>query len=214
MVRIDAQLHPDEAAVVWSAIERARALASTPHADALVQVARSFEPDTRGARPSAVVHVREELVADGAGAMTAVLEDGRRVPAETLRRVACDCVTHAVAHDSDGVPIDVGRKRRSVSPSLRRALQSRDGCCRFPCCAHRAWLDAHHVEHWIHGGETSMKNLVLLCPFHHRLLHEGGYSIAEREGQRAFVDPEGRVVSAVASTPRLSADPVAALRSA
>jgi hypothetical protein len=39
-------------------------------------------------------------------------------------------------------------------------------------------LDAHHVEHWAEGGETRLGNLVLLCPFHHRLVHEEGYRVA------------------------------------
>jgi hypothetical protein len=214
MVRIDAQLHPDEAELVWQAIERARAEASTPHADALVQVARSFDLDVQKARPSAelVVHVREELLADGPDAMAAVLDDGRRVPAETLRRVACDCATQAVGFDASGLPIDVGRKKRSVTSALRRALSARDGCCRFPACANRAWLDAHHVEHWLHGGETSMKNLVLLCPFHHRLVHEGGYSIVARATGWGFVDPHGAEVSARVKPPSLPAEPLAALR--
>ncbi len=221
MVRIDAQLHPDEAAIVWQAIERARTSAGTPHADALVQVARSFDVDATKTRPSAevVVHVREELLAEGTGAMAAVLEDGRRVPAETLRRVACDCATQAVAFDGAGVPIDVGRKRRLVSPALRRALEARDGGCRFPGCSHRAWLDAHHVEHWLHGGLTAMRNLVLLCPFHHRLLHEGGYSMVQRQstehdGRWSFVTPRGEPVPALPERPRLPREPIAALRQA
>ncbi len=196
------------------AIERARAEGSTPHADAFVHVARSFDSEAQKSRPSAevVVHVREEVLADGPGAMAAVLDDGRRVLAETLRRVACDCTTQAVAIDGSGLPIDVGRRRRTVTPALRRALATRDGCCRFPGCAHRAWLDAHHVEHWLHGGETSTKNLVLLCPFHHRLVHEGGFSIVQRAGARAFLDPRGETVSPVVKAPRLPEDAVSALR--
>jgi hypothetical protein len=214
MERIDAQLHPDEAEIVWQAIERARATAGTPHADAFVQVARCFNPATEAAPPTTelVVHVREELLSDGVGAMAAVLDDGRRVPAETLRRVACDCVTQAIALDASGLPIDVGRRRRCVSAPLRRALVARDGCCRFPGCANRAWLDAHHVEHWLHGGKTSMKNLVLLCPFHHRLLHEGGYSMIDTHGGWRFVDPRGDEVSARAKVAMLPENAVQALR--
>ena len=193
MVRIEAQLHPDEAAIVWAAIERARAADAVPHADALVQVARSFDDAGTPTRtPEVVVHVREELI--GEAAMTATLDDGHRVPAETLRRVACDCVTQAVALDGEGLPIDVGRKRRTVTPALRRALLARDHGCRFPGCAHRAWLDAHHVEHWLHGGETELANLVMLCPFHHRLVHEGGFSIERGDGAFRFLDPRGAVV--------------------
>jgi hypothetical protein len=64
-----------------------------------------------------------------------------------------------------------------VQPALKRALLARDKCCRFPGCSHERWLDAHHVVHWADGGETSLDNTLLLCPSHHRLLHEGGFEI-------------------------------------
>jgi len=61
-----------------------------------------------------------------------------------------------------------------VPPTLRRAVQACDGGCRFPGCEHRRFLDAHHIRHWAHGGETSKENLIMLCRHHHRLVHEGG----------------------------------------
>ena len=45
-------------------------------------------------------------------------------------------------------------------------------------CSNRRFVHAHHVRHWVHGGRTSLDNLVLLCGFHHRLLHEGGYKMS------------------------------------
>jgi hypothetical protein len=72
--------------------------------------------------------------------------------------------------------LDVGRKTRTVPPSIRRALQARDQTCRFPGCTARR-CDAHHVEHWSDGGSTSLDNLVLLCRRHHRSVHEGGFSV-------------------------------------
>ena len=81
--------------------------------------------------------------------------------------------------DGDGGDVlDVGRKTRAVPPAIRRALWSRDRGCRFPMCANRRFVHAHHVHHWAHGGRTSLDNLVLLCGFHHRLLHEGGYKMS------------------------------------
>jgi hypothetical protein len=84
------------------------------------------------------------------------------------------------AIERDGLPLSVGRARRSVPPRLRRALEARDeGACRFPGCEQRRHLDAHHRTHWAQGGETSLANLVLLCFHHHRLVHEGGYTIED-----------------------------------
>ena len=80
-----------------------------------------------------------------------------------------------VFEDASGNPLDVGRKQRTVSTSLRRALYARDRCCTFPGCHRKRHLDGHHLEHWIHGGETSLENTTLLCTYHHRRLHEGGF---------------------------------------
>ncbi|MFW6200514.1 MAG: HNH endonuclease signature motif containing protein, partial [Gemmatimonadota bacterium] len=83
---------------------------------------------------------------------------------------------------------------RTISPALRRALEVRDRGCRFPGCGLR-FTDGHHVEHWADGGETRLDNLILLCGFHHRLVHEGGWRVERwgRGGERrpAFIDPRG-----------------------
>jgi hypothetical protein len=79
--------------------------------------------------------------------------------------------------ERDGEPLSVGRKTRSIPPALCRALRRRDRGCRFPGCENHRFVDAHHIEHWARGGETSMDNLVLLCRTHHRLVHEGGYFV-------------------------------------
>ena len=92
-----------------------------------------------------------------------------------------------------GEPLDVGRKTRTIPPAIRRALNTRDpGCC-FPGCTYQRYLDAHHIEHWVDGGETKLSNLVTLCRSHHRLVHEGGISIqARRGGGWRFLRPDGR----------------------
>jgi hypothetical protein len=63
---------------------------------------------------------------------------------------------------------------------MQRALRARDRGCRFPGCDNRRFVDAHHVRHWAHGGETSLDNLILLCRRHHRAVHEGGYRVDGR----------------------------------
>jgi len=74
--------------------------------------------------------------------------------------------------------VAAGAARRTVPPRLRRLLQARDhDRCRWPGCDNRRHLAAHHRTHWAHGGETSLDNLILLCWQHHRLVHEGGYTI-------------------------------------
>lgn len=96
---------------------------------------------------------------------------------------------------ADGEPLNVGRKRRTVSTAMRRALWARDRGCRFPGCNNKRGLEAHHVMHWAEGGSTSVDNAVLLCRRHHRLTHEGQYLIKrDRHGNIYFQRPDGRVV--------------------
>jgi hypothetical protein len=163
------------------------------------QAARAFEPP-RSARVEALVELAQAALASpeerspegarllvhvdalalaGDGSGRSELEQGPVIPPETARRLGCDAETVALL-ERDGLPLSVGRARRTVPPRLRRALEARDrNCCRFPGCERRRLLDAHHRRHWARGGETSLENLVLLCFHHHRLVHEGGYTIED-----------------------------------
>jgi Domain of unknown function (DUF222)/HNH endonuclease len=117
------------------------------------------------------------------------------VPIETVKRLLCDCSTVLVAEDADGNPLDVGRKQRTVSTPLRRALYARDRGCTFPGCHRRRYLDGHHLKHWINGGETNPDNMTLLCTHHHRMLHEGGFSIVkDADDTLRFVTAYGRTM--------------------
>jgi len=169
---------------------------------------------TRAERYQVLLHVdAETLSEEGSGLGRSELEDGTRVSAETSRRLACDAAVVRIAHAGDGSVLDVGRKRRTIPPAVRRALEVRDRGCRFPGCGLR-FTDAHHVRHWADGGETKLENLVLLCAHHHRLLHEEGWKLEwwGRDRLPAFLDPRGQ---AHLGRPReahaLGADPVKAL---
>jgi hypothetical protein len=128
---------------------------------------------------------------EGAGAGRSELEDGTRVSGETSRRLSCDAGVVRVKRGVDGTVLDVGRRRRTVGPGLRRALEVRDGGCRFPGCGLR-FTEAHHLKHWGEGGETKLENLVLLCRHHHRLVHEGRWTVDWwGPGRVVFFDPRG-----------------------
>jgi hypothetical protein len=128
---------------------------------------------------------------------------------ETSRRLACDSSLVLMTHDEEGRVLDVGRKRRTVPPALRRALDYRDKGCRFPGCGCR-YTDAHHVAHWADGGETKLDNLVLLCRRHHRAVHEEGVRVELAEGGKAvrFFGPSGRAIPEAPQPPALPAEPV------
>lgn len=164
----------------------------------------SDEVVRRAERYQVVVHVGPEGVFGGA-------PDDLRVSAETSRRLSCDATTVRMEHDRRGRVLDVGRRTRTVPPALRRALEYRDGTCRFPGCAVRH-TDAHHVRHWSEGGETKPSNLVLLCRFHHRAVHEGGVSVEPLDdGSFEFRRADGWTLHPAPPPPRHLADPGAAM---
>lgn len=140
-----------------------------------------------------VVHVDAAALASS-GNGRCELDDGPVISPETARRLGCDAELVAQV-ERDGVPVSVGRTRRTVPPALRRLLEARDDetCC-FPGCERRRHLQAHHRRHWAHGGETSLENLVLLCFRHHRLVHEGGYTVEDdSQGRLRFRNRHGIV---------------------
>ena len=115
--------------------------------------------------------------------------DGTRVSAETCRRLACDAALVVMRHAPDGSVLDVGRRTRAISPALRRALDHRDGGCRFPGCGLKL-CDGHHVEHWADGGETKLGNTLLLCRRHHRAVQRRGSRWScWRTGRRGSIGP-------------------------
>ena len=176
-------------------------------ADALVAIAeQALEHEAAGTRTGGdrfqvTVHLDVDALRGGDSGRARV-EDAAPLALETARRLCCDAALVGIV-EREGETLSVGRKTRSIPPALRRALRSRDGGCRFPGCTHRRWLDAHHIQHWADGGETSLDNLVELCRHHHRLLHEGGFSVGRRRGgELVFRRADGRRLSAVPRSPR------------
>ena len=163
---------------------------------------------TKAERYQVVLHVDADTLREEGSALARSDLDGTRVSAETSRRLSCDASVVDVRIDDRGT-LDVGRKRRTISPALRRALEVRDRGCRFPGCGLR-FTDAHHVRHWADGGETKLENLVLLCGHHHRLLHEEGWKIEwwGKDRQPAFCDPRGHVhLGAPPASPDVGTEP-------
>jgi hypothetical protein len=155
------------------------------HADALVEALRTaLRADLRhdGDRARVTVTVPlatlQAAVRGAAGMAEALLGSGEPVPAETARRLACDARVLPAVLGTHSEPIEVGAEAETVSQGLRRALEMRDRGCRFPGCDRpAAECEAHHVQHWARGGLSTVDNVLLLCPYHHVLAHEGGWSV-------------------------------------
>ncbi|MEE8375963.1 MAG: DUF222 domain-containing protein [Acidimicrobiia bacterium] len=143
-------------------------------ADGLVEVCATTGDTTSPPQVSAYIDL-DALIEDKAGPHE--LGSGALVPNETARRLACDCVLETVITDG-GVVVGVGRNSRTVPGWLRRLVHHRNGgTCRFHGCDNTNWLEVHHIVHWSKGGTTDHDNLILLCGFHHRFVHEEGWYI-------------------------------------
>ncbi|MGA8204271.1 MAG: DUF222 domain-containing protein [Woeseiaceae bacterium] len=166
---------------------------SAQRADALIAMARAYLAEDRESPVGAsdnyrvTVHVDSTALAGGQG------RSG--LPIESVKRLCCDGETVTIVEDADGEPLNVGRKTRVVPTAIRRALWARDRGCTFPACHRKRFVDAHHVQHWAAGGETSLANMLLLCDRHHRMVHEEGYRIVKDYGDRwCFLRPDGVAV--------------------
>ena len=153
-------------------------------ADALVQMgSETLAADADHDRATLLVRTDIPTLLGIEGAGQAKLGDGITIPETTtitnptLRRLACDARIQLVIEDPiDGV-IGIGRTSRSIPGWLCRITRARDGGCRFPGCGRILWLQVHHIEHWADGGPTDLHNLITLCGFHHRPVHNEGWQI-------------------------------------
>ncbi|HEU4912089.1 MAG TPA: DUF222 domain-containing protein [Actinomycetes bacterium] len=140
------------------------------------------------------------------------LPDGQKLSPSTVLRLLCQSPAQLMVRARDGRPLDLGRTRRHATVKQRRALAVRDGCCRFPGCTQRRRLIPHHTVWWSRGGRTDLDLLVLLCPTHHRAVHEVGYAVeALGDGRFAWRRPSGAPIPDV---PRHTADTTTGLPAA
>ncbi|MEV0671158.1 DUF222 domain-containing protein [Mycobacterium sp. NPDC050441] len=141
-----------------------------------------------GQHTTVVVHV--DLDHDG-DKPAAALHLGPLLIDDERAYLLCDATWEAWFH-RHGQVIGSSRATRQISRRLRRALEHRDRCCVVPGCGATRGLHAHHIVHWEDGGPTELHNLVLVCPYHHRLHHRGGITITGPAHQLGVTDSAGR----------------------
>ncbi len=140
-----------------------------------------------GQHTSVVVHLD---VAQSAAALHLgpLLSDAER------QYLTCDASCE-VWFQRDGQLIGAGRATRVINRRLRRALEHRHPTCAVPGCGATRGLHAHHIRHWEDGGPTELFNLVLVCPYHHRLHHRGVITITGPADDLIVTDSCGRPLS-------------------
>ncbi len=126
------------------------------------------------------------------------MDDKHWISPSTAKRLSCDASLVTVLEDEQGGVLNIGRRTRTVPTAIARALSIRDKTCRVPGCCETRYLDAHHIKHWADGGDTSLDNLVTLCRKHHRVLHQGSFTVSMEKtitGQQlVFATPSGRKI--------------------
>ena len=200
---LEAELPAAQGAVVRRALERlAETLPVMPgeegalysdarRADALVmmcssRVAADADPD----RATVVVHAQlGDLVSGERGSE---IEGDGVIHPETAKRLLCNGRIQTVIEDEGGNPLKVGRLFREPPAWMLRQLRYRDRECTFPGCGARRFTHAHHIVWWARGGPTDLDNLLLVCGFHHKLVHEFGWAVKRNEnGSVRWLRPDG-----------------------
>jgi hypothetical protein len=146
-------------------------------------------------RATVIVHATVDQISSDTASCE--IEGGGIVHAETARRLACDARVQGMVENGAGQPLGLGRMSREPQSWMIRQLRYRDRECTFPGCGSRRFTQAHHIVWWRGGGRTDLENLALVCTFHHKLVHEYGWTLKRhRDGQMQWFRPDGTMYPA------------------
>lgn len=234
MTRIFGMLDPVQAALVTDAIDcvtaprrggprfvdpdelaRVQAIETDPRSteqiavDALVEMIRIAAAADTGRvfgvrKPGVRVHVDSRDLDAGEGYAT-IEGQTATISIATAEGLACADGHQTIVFHPDG-SIDVGRTQRLFTPRQRIALAAIWGGCAVETCDRPpSWCEAHHANHWAHGGRTDIADGILLCRHHHMLLHNNHWKIHRPPGRRHtgwnMTSPDGRTLKLVTKNP-------------
>jgi hypothetical protein len=200
MVKVDGLLDAEGGAIVRNAISSHllpgkddKRTTAQRQADGLVDICstqgRSSEKGS-GSRPQLIVRTTVDTLAGLPNAPAGEIDGAGMVPSETVQRLACDSALLRITGKAE-LEGEITRASRTIPSSTRRAVEERDrGCVAEHCTRPPRWADAHHLQHWAHGGPTTVANLILLCRTHHRMVHEEGWQLQRlTTGRWALLPP-------------------------
>jgi hypothetical protein len=161
-------------------------------ADALVTLAglndgrRGGDGRVKRSSTTLIVHLSDDE--------PALLEGAGPLSPETAERLACDA--RRLAIKPSGRDLVHSRVGRCASYAQQRALHKRSSHCQYPGCTAARELEAHHLTPVERGGKTELYNLILLCPRHHKLLHDHHIRTSGNAEYPFFADEAGRAITA------------------
>ena len=122
-----------------------------------------------------------------------MLEGAGPISPETAQRLTCDA--RRLTIKPSGRDLKHSRVGRCASYAQQRALHHRSSHCQYPGCTATRELEAHHIVPDEHGGKTELDNLILLCPRHHKLLHDHHIHTNGSGHHPLFEDQAGRAIT-------------------
>jgi Domain of unknown function DUF222./HNH endonuclease. len=171
--------------------------ASKRRADALVRIARFFLdhadlPVEGGEAPHVSIIVDWNTIRD---AQPSTSGGGPSLSPTQVAELLCDSKISRIITGPDSQPLDIGREQRDPPRAMRRAITARDQGCRYPGCDRRpSWCQAHHIVAWYPDGDTKVENLVLLCSYHHHVIHRPGWTATFDGLTFTVTNPTGALV--------------------
>ena len=174
-------------------------------ADAMVEVAEHYLATCQrgskrlnsGHRYEVVLHIDRNKLAQASATDESAryyVDPDWGIDEAAARQICCDADVTEMIMGETGNILNFEHRRRIVPARLRRVLEIRDVHCRFPGCVHKKYLEAHHVKHWIDGGETNPENLVMLCSAHHALLHRNQFQMQVWDDEVVFISTDGELI--------------------
>jgi hypothetical protein len=163
-----------------------------------------------GRAPVRVI-VPEQVLREERG--SALLEDSlSAITFSKLEEFLCEGGVVGVLFDDDGQLINVGREQRLFTKRQRAGLGVRDGGCRYPGCDKPpSWTEAHHILQWARDrGKTDIAIGILLCRYHHMLIHDSKTEVIRDRGTYWLkppksVDPTQRLIEMPSKNPLVAA---------
>jgi hypothetical protein len=136
------------------------------------------------------------------------LLEGKPISVARARLLACEAaIIPSVFNYATGEAVELGRAARLPNTALRRKLELEqpEGCAWQDCGRPVAWTEAHHIQHWADGGDTTAENLILLCRFHHGRIHTTGWSVEKTGPGQAIITHHDHPVTGNAAAERTGA---------
>ena len=139
------------------------------------------------AQVTAVITLDELRTGKGVGWVEGITEP---LSASAIQKLVQVSGYATLVEGDNGETLFLTKHNRLFTWQQIRALLVRDGGCVWPGCNARAGgCEAHHVIPWSEGGPTTIDNGVLLCPYHHAMLPQSGFSMRMIRGKPYLLAP-------------------------